>query len=156
MTKKIITLFTICLVSVTALFATGIGIQGGSDVANGRNGSLDVTFKLDKSPLIFAVGIPSFEPLSIGVTGDYWIVNENLVEFVNYYVGVGGFASVYISDNYTGLTIGPRVPVGLNAFFVDNVFEVYLQAAPGLALNIGNGFSPDFVCPLNFGLRYWF
>ncbi|OJF76559.1 MAG: hypothetical protein BKP49_06175 [Treponema sp. CETP13] len=154
--KKIFLVLTFCILSTSAIFAAGIGIQAGSDVANSGNSSLDVTFKLDQYPLIFAVGIPSFDPLSIGVTGDYWIVNENISGPLNYYIGVGAFADLYISDSYSGFDIGPRLPIGINTFFAKNVLELYLQMAPGLAINIGNGIGSDFVCPLNFGLRFWF
>jgi len=156
MKKKIFLLAVSCIFGMSALFATGLGIQGGTDVANSGTNSIDVTFKLNKSPLIFAVGIPSFDPLSIGVTGDYWLVNDNLAGPVNYFVGIGGFTSLYIDDDTFGLTVGPRLPIGLNTFFAKNVLELYIQMAPGFAITINNGITNNFVCPLNCGLRAWF
>lgn len=154
--RKFLLVLGFCILSTSAMFAAGIGVQAGSDVANNGSNSLDVTFKLDTCPLIFAVGIPSFDPLSIGVTADYWIVNKNIGGPFNYFVGAGVFSDLYISDSYTSFDIGPRIPLGINTFFAKNAFELYIQIAPGLALNINNGFTSDFVCPLNFGLRFWF
>jgi hypothetical protein len=156
MKKKILTLTLACILGTTVLFATGLGIQGGTDVANSGTSNIDVTFKLNKCPLIFAIGIPSFDPLSVGVTGDYWLVNENLAGPVNYFIGIGGFSSIYVDDDVLGFTVGPRLPIGINTFFAKNVLELYLQMAPGLGISINNGITTDFVCPLNCGLRAWF
>lgn len=155
MTKKIIVaLLMLCVAG--SVFAVGIGIQGGTDVANSGTTGIDITFKLDSVPFVFAVGIPSFDPLAIGLTADYWILNDNLVGPLNWFIGAGLFGQMFIGDDDFNFTVGARVPVGLNFFFARDMFELYLQVAPGLGANIGNGVEMDFVCPINYGLRFWF
>lgn len=155
MTKKIIVaLLMLCIAG--SVFAVGIGIQGGTDVANSGTTGIDITFKLDSVPFVFAVGIPSFDPLAIGLTADYWILNDNLVGPLNWFIGAGLFGQLFIGDDDFNFTVGARVPVGLNFFFARDMFELYLQVAPGLGANIGNGVEMDFVCPINYGLRFWF
>ncbi len=159
MNKKIPVILIMVFFVGSGVFAAGIGIQGGTDVAAGGKTGIDITFKLDSVPFVFAVGIPSFSPLAVGVTADYWILNNNLVGPLNWYIGAGLFAQLYTDDDEhfdAGFFGGVRVPVGLNLFFADDRFEVYLQVAPGLGIGIGNGIHPDFVIPINYGLRFWF
>lgn len=159
MLKRIFIGFIMLFVAGSGIFATGIGIQGGTDVAAGGKTGIDITFKLNSVPLIFTVGIPSFSPLAVGVTADYWVLNDNLVGPLNWYIGAGLFAQIYTdSDEHmdAGFFGGVRVPVGLNMFFADNMFEVYVQLAPGLGIGIGNGIHPDFIIPFNYGIRFWF
>ena len=94
--------------------------------------------------------------LAIGLTADYWILNDNLVGPLNWFIGAGLFGQMFIGDDDFNFTVGARVPVGLNFFFARDMFELYLQVAPGLGANIGNGVEMDFVCPINYGLRFWF
>ncbi|HZK20476.1 MAG TPA: hypothetical protein VFC68_07115 [Treponemataceae bacterium] len=155
MKKKILALCLVCSMCASALFALGIGLQGGTNVADNGQGSVDFTFKLNSQPFIFAVGIPSFEPLAIGFSADYWLVNDNIAGPVNYFVGCGGFGSIFIGSDVLGLSIGGRIPLGLNMFFAKNVFELYLQMAPGFKIKLTNGIRPSFVCPANFGFRVW-
>lgn len=156
MNRKVLILAAVLLAfaSISA-FSWGIGIQGGSDIANHGHGSGAITFKLDTIDLIFGVEIPSFDPFAIGVTADYWFFNPTIANPLRWYLGVGGFGSVFIGDNVGAFSLGARVPVGLNMFLAD-FFEIYAQVAPGIQLAISNGVEPDFICPINLGLRFWF
>lgn len=156
MNKKILTIvaliMTVCTVSA---FSWGIGIQGGTDVANGGHGNVAITFKLDTNNFIFAVEVPSFNPLAVGVSADYWFLNNTIANPLKWYLGAGLMGAFYIGNDVAAFSFGARVPVGLN-MFLDGFFEPYLQIAPGVAISISNGIHPGFVCPVNFGMRFWF
>lgn len=155
MNKKILSvmgaIFLVCSVNA---FSWGIGIQGGADPF-GTSGEASVTFKLDSTDLIFGVAIPSFAPFALGVTADYWFLNENIAGPLNWYLGAGLFGSIFIGNNAGAVTFGARAPIGLNMFIAD-VVEPYLQIAPGCALTVTNGVIPRFTMPINLGVRFWF
>ena len=158
MKKKIIAGALMLCLACGSIFAFGIGIQGGTDVANGGKTGVAVTFKLDSVPLLFAVEVPSFDPFAIGVSGDYWILNPSIVGgsgwSLNWYIAAGIFGNLFIGEELS-FGVGARVPVGLNIFFLRKILEGYLQVAPGVELEIGNGVSFGFVCPINYGIRIW-
>ena len=158
MKKKIVLAALMLCIACTSIFAFGIGVQGGTDVVNNGVTGLDITFKLSSIPLMFAVGIPSFNPFALGVSADYWIVNPsiigNSVLSLNWYVGVGIFGDFFIGDDFY-FGVGARVPIGLNIYFLKQILELYLQVAPGIEIDFDNGVDPDFVCPINYGVRVW-
>ncbi len=160
MTKKIVVVALMLCLACGSIFAFGIGVQGGTDVANNAVTGVAVTFKLTSFPLLFAVEIPSFDPFAIGISGDYWILNPSITGgrswSLNWYVGAGIFGDVFIGiGKDVSFGVGARIPVGLNIFFLRGILEAYLQVAPGLELEIDNGVGFDFVCPINYGLRVW-
>ena len=157
--KKRIALAALMLcIACASIFAFGIGVQGGTDVAKHGVTGVAVTFKLSSIPLLFAVEIPSFDPFALGVSADYWIVNPAIIGnsalSLNWYIGAGIFGDFFIGDDfYAGL--GARVPIGINLFFLKQILELYLQVAPGVEFEVGNGFDVGFTCPVNYGLRVW-
>ena len=158
MRKKIVLAAIMLCIACGSIFAFGIGVQGGTDVAAGGQTGVDITFKLDRIPLMFAVGIPSFSPISVGVTADYWIINPAIVGgpswSLNWYIGAGIFGNFFLGDDFF-VGLGARIPIGLNIYFLRHILEGYLQVAPGIEFEVGNGFRVDFVCPINYGLRVW-
>ena len=165
MKKKIVAGALMLCLACGSIFAFGIGIQGGSNVygyATGYSDStgLDITFKLNKIPLLFAVGIPHFyDPFALGISGDYWIINPSIVGgrswSLNWYIGAGIFANFFIPKNSFYFGFGLRVPIGLNLFFLRRILEAYVQIAPGIEIDIQNGVHPEFILPINYGLRVW-
>lgn len=154
MKKKLIAVLVLALVvSTVSVFAFGIGIQGGWDKNLPKSGNVAITFKVDKSPLVFAA---SFNPPAgaLGLTGDYWISNANIAGPLNYYFGVGFGASIFLGDD-VAVVGAVRAPIGLNAFFADGLIEPYVQAVPQLILPIPS-FKLDFDISVNAGIRFWF
>jgi hypothetical protein len=157
MNKKIGILVVLLLVfSVTGAFSFGIGIQGGWD--NTMPANFAITFKQNNSPLTFA-GNYYLDPgnyFALGLTVDYWLFNPQITNWLRWYVGVGAGASVGFGDEFS-FGIAGRVPIGLNAFFLNDVLEPYIQVVP----KIGVGFVPTIsFAPIGVeataGLRVWF
>lgn len=141
------------VVSVPAVFATGLGVSAGLPIGPGLPGSnVMLSLKLDQLPFLMGIGFSiGQEVFSFGFTADWWALNKNLFSFVNYYLGPGlyvGYAG--------GLALGGRLPIGLNIYPVKNL-ELFLEIAPTLAVGIGEVITfPLFGAQGAFGLRFWF
>jgi len=148
-----VALVLIFAVAVPMTFATGVGVAVGIDPLGGLPGSnVMLSLKVDQIPFLmgigFAIGQDTFQ---FGLTGDYWVLNANLFSFVNYYLGPGFYVG-YAND----LVLGGRLPIGLNAYPIDNL-ELFVELAPTLAVGIGEPIRfPVFGIQGAFGLRFWF
>lgn len=159
--KLIIMIAALMLLAATGAFAFGIGLQFNGN-ANDLSNELGpaVTFKVDSIPLIWAVSWYIGDDTAIGLTGDYWIVNNKITNLgkapLNWFIGVGFFANFLFADEFE-FSGGLRVPVGLNMFLADGFFEPFIQIAPSFGLtfvpSLGTT-SPFF--PIAAGFRMWF
>ena len=69
------------------------------------------------------------------VSGDYRIIDQQpLIEFVSFYFGAGAYMQIMTGDADDTFVLGGRMPVGLQAFFVDGKIEVFLEIVPTLKL----------------------
>ena len=155
MNKKIVIVAALLMVvCVGGAFAWGIGVQAGGGYPN--PGNVAVTFKLDQLPLVFASNFYIGNSFYVGITGDYWFLNDTLVGPLNWYIGGGlGLGFGGFDDNFA-LNMAARLPIGLNMFLVDNFIEPYFQVVPGLGLNFLPSFGAGFVFDANLGIRFWF
>ena len=156
--KKLFSVLAVLFVLGTAsTFATGIGLQAGPVIGSGVGYGGAVTFKLDKAPCVFAVSVPSFSPLAIGATADWWIGNPKIDGTWGWFYGVGLAGAVYIGNNAASLGVGGRAFVGTNVFILNNFLEFYLDGAWQPMIHINNGVNPALVnFPIDFGFRFWF
>jgi hypothetical protein len=154
MNKKIGVLVALLLVfSVAGAFSFGIGLQGGGNVGGG---GVAITFKLDSTPLIFAVGgHGGTDGFSIGATADYWIANPTISGPFGWFYGVGVGATIGFGDEFD-LSANAHVPVGINVMLFQEKLELYLQAAPGLGIGIIPDFGLGFFWDASLGFRYYF
>jgi hypothetical protein len=157
MMKRLLILIVIALVlSSTAAFAAGgfaIGGEGSWYFAGtgGLPVGAMVTFKLPQLPLIWAVGVAF--PLSVGITADYWIAHGNIVSIFDWYVGVGGYLSIDLS-NPADIGVGARIPIALQIWPVGRTLEIFLEAAPAVGISfVPTGFGWHIQGAL--GLRFW-
>ncbi|TFG81579.1 MAG: hypothetical protein E4H20_09525 [Spirochaetales bacterium] len=149
----VIALVLLLAIAVPMTFATGIGAAFGLQPVGGLPGSdVMLSLKVNQLPFLMGIGFNLGEQQStFGFTGDWWIVNQNLFSFINYYLGPG----FYIGYG-TDLTLGGRLPIGLNVYPVKN-FELFLEVAPTLAVGLGDTVTfPVFGVQGAFGLRFWF
>ena len=161
MNKKIfIVAALLMVVCVGGAFAWGIGIQGGGGYP--PFGGAALTFKLDSVPLVFATNFNfGNNGFGIGLTGDYWFLNDNIVGPLNWFIGAGAGISLGGFDDNFILGLEGRLPIGLNMYLVDGFIEPYLQVVPSVRLNIlpriGGSFPEDFLgFAANLGIRFWF
>ena len=129
--KKLFTVLALLAVMGTAkIFAFGIGAQGGYPLGGA------VTFKADNLPCIFAADASLGNPTGFGLTADWWIANPTIQGTWGYYYGVGLGGKMYMGDNWSFLSIGPRAVLGTNVFFLDKFLEFYVQAVYMPTFNI--------------------
>lgn len=159
--KKLFSVLAVLFVMGTAnVFSLGIGAQGGYTVGGGAGGAL--TLKVDSLPCVFAIDLGSINPLSLGVTADYWLANPKIEGPFGYFYGIGLGGSISgLGSDFMSIGVAGRVYVGLNAFLVDRFIELYLQAAwqPTFWIALGEGANAGFVFnsfPMNLGIRFWF
>ena len=162
---------------LTAIIATGtvfadhpdgwgigfVGGGGGGFIGNTAVGeSYGLSLKVPGVPVYWGIN-PIFRSgiIHLGVTGDYYFIDDVLVSDIglHWYVGVGGFASLTLGDPL-GMTFGARVPVGISwqlglAGPVEAI-EVFLQVAPSLGAMILPKFDIYGGWNAELGFRVWF
>jgi hypothetical protein len=147
----LLTLFTVFSASA---YTAAVGAEFSfSAFGTGLPGSsVFLTFRLPKFPVVFGVGGylgPSGG--SLAVMFDWWFAQGNLVNFINYYIGVGGYIDI-ANSVYAGI----RVPIGLNAFPIKPL-EFFLEIAPAIGIVNGNSVGIDWAgLQTGVGFRFWF
>lgn len=95
------------------------------------------------------------------ISGDYRIIDRRpLVDFVSFYLGAGGYLQILTGDVQDNFVLGARLPVGLQAFLLEDKLEIFVEIAPTvkflptiLAFDDWHGFI-GFTVPLSiFGSR---
>jgi len=101
------------------------------------------------SPLDFKIGYNFADGANIFLSGDYRIINEReLVDFLKFFLGVGAYAQLNFDP--TDFDFGARIPIGLQAFLLDGVLELFLEVAPTI------GFLPAFTAFQNWQAYFGF
>ncbi len=136
-------LFLLILMVPVATFAdTGIGLVVGEPTG--------ITFKTDN--LVIGIGW-SFAAADdrIDATVDWWLVNENLTEILDWYLGAGAKVRLNLNQNTDTINVGLRIPIGVQ-WWPAKELEVFAEIAPGLLLFP----ATDFDISAGIGLRYYF
>jgi hypothetical protein len=82
------------------------------------------------APFDFKIGYDFQSNGWLFLSADYRIVSGyQLIDFVHLVLGVGAYTQIYFQQS-DALELGLRIPVGLQAFLVDNVIELFLEVAP--------------------------
>ena len=155
--KKAIMIAALVVIGTASIFAFGIGVQGGYSLGPGMGGAA-ITFKLDKLPWVFAAdGYLVNNNLAFGLTADMWLANKTLAGPLNYYYGWGLAGNIGIGGEHLTFGLYARALAGLNAYFLNNFLEVYLQLAwqPGIQIS-NSGVTALLVhFPVAAGIRFW-
>ncbi|GHU20684.1 hypothetical protein FACS1894163_13730 [Spirochaetia bacterium] len=137
----------------------GIGIIAGG--GGGTVGGLfypTLSLKVPNVPVFWGVNAFLGSGLGVGVSGDYYIFDRDLVDSgsfnLDWFLGVGAFSHFFFGDGF-GLGAGVRVPVGLS-LHINETFELFLDVTPGIGLGINTGSILYFVGGGELGLRVWF
>mgnify|MGYP001254151581 CR=1 FL=1 len=158
--KTFIAAIVLSIACIMSASAFGIGFQlDGNFRYSGFGGGGSVAFKLDELPIYFAANVSGGQDYGFGagLAGDYWFFNKTITKElpIKWFFGVGAYAAFY-SGTGTSLMLGARLPIGINAFFADNVVEPYLMIAPQLGFVLGDNWHfPDWSFPLALGVRFW-
>jgi opacity protein-like surface antigen len=161
--KKVLLVLALLIVISASAFADhpaglGIGVVGG--YYGGWSGSghsqVGLSLKVPKLPIFWGVNLQIHkEYFALGVTGDYYIIDNKLVPAIglNWYLGVGGYGGISFGDDLT-LAVGARVPIGLSWQPI-NLLEIFIDIAPSLGIRINPVDFPDGGWPVEIGIRLW-
>jgi hypothetical protein len=156
--KKVLIL--VCMAML--ITATGAFAQKGDGLAIGGEGMMNfsgtsalpigggLVLHLPQIPIMFTVGANSLPAL--GVTADYWLGQGPIAGILDWYFGIGGYLTMYLAPNR--FAVGARVPFGIQLWPAGQNLEFFLEAAPGLGVNL----SPtafEWHLRVALGLRYW-
>ena len=162
MNKKILVVAALLMVvCVGGAFAWSIGVQGGGGYP--AMGGAAITFTLNDSPLVFAADLQFHDGyFGVGLTGDYWFIHDPLVDTavgpLSWFLGAGAGASVGIGNDYLGLTLVARLPIGLNMMIPVEKIEIepYIQAVPQIGVAILPEVGLHWGVAANAGIRFHF
>ncbi len=141
-TTAIILFLLILMVPVASFAGTGIGLVVGEPTG--------LTFKADN--LVIGIGWSFASPDDrIDATIDWWLINENLTDILDWYLGAGAKVRVNLNQDTDTFNIGLRIPVGIQ-WWPTKELEVFGEIAPGLLLFP----ATDFDVSAGIGLRYYF
>ncbi len=94
---------------------------------------------------------------AIGLTDDWWVIQQPLVEhYLDLYIGIGFYTNFGTKGGEIDWGLGGRIPVGLSYKPID-FFELFIEVVP----TMGIGFDPNFYFPAwdvsgALGFRFWF
>jgi hypothetical protein len=142
--------------SIVEAKGRGWAVGGEGSLYLAGNGGLPMSamfvFHVPQLPLMFGVGINTTPAL--GATLDYWAARGHLASIFDWYLGVGGYLTVDFASP-ASISAGGRIPIGLQAWPVEQVLEIFIEIAPAVGV---------VVVPTAFewhlqgavGLRFWF
>jgi hypothetical protein len=157
MKKILVVVVAIMLLASTGAFAKGTGLAIGGEGALyfAGSGGLPISAMLmlhfPQFPLMFGIGVSN--PFAIGLTADYWVGHGTLVSILDWYAGIGGYLSLNMDP--TDVTVGARIPLGLQVWPLGQTLEIFLEVAPAIGISlIPTAFECHFQVALGF--RFWF
>lgn len=168
MRKIVILLVLVAIIATGTAFADypedkiGIGAlfgYNGSWEGGRGTGNVALSLKLPSLPIFWALSLEiDGSAFGLGAHGDYYFYHNTLFAEANldWYLGLGGWLSLWGFDDDFGFALGARLPVGLSWQPLD-MLEVFLEIAPSLGLQV----LPKVKFPaggigLGLGVRVWF
>ena len=170
MKRLVLVLLLAVVLSVSAFaehpegWGAGFGYQfGGLWESPGTvNQGLTLYLKAPEFPIHFGLSLGlDTSTFRFSVTGDYYVLDKTLSSDIGlgWFVGVGGYFRVTTSkDDYIGVDLGARLPVGLYWMPLD-FLEIFFDIAPSVGLfahfnpvkiGLGGGWQGEIA------VRFWF
>jgi len=185
--KKLVMLLLIGLMFSTAAFAdhaqdsfglggvSGIGLDGGGGYVYFDSYPASLSLKIPKVPIFWGVNMRFsniFLGLGIGITGDYYFWEPNLVSKtatnddgsydlkIDWYVGAGFYANMYAGYDYFSGNGGLRIPFGVSWHAMQEIKKLEVCVGSVVGLGIGGRKSKPylhwFITPVEIAVRWWF
>ncbi len=162
MKKKLILLILVLLLvfSSGTVFAqkyngVALGLGYTANPYGYRWGGGMITFHVPQSALVFDlypyVGWGGF---GMTLSGDLWLIRDTISGPFAWYLGPGIWIDFGLGYAF-GLGIGGRLAVGLQLWPLDRL-EIFLEAAPGLGIQILPSIGFAWPVPISLGFRWWF
>jgi len=184
MKKLVIVLVLATVLAAGTAFADhpdgfGIGFFGNYNYGwGGTGGGVGLSLKIPALPVYWGINL-GFDSnyFALGVTGDFYIIDNNIAGPFHWYLGLGGFFNLWMWNNtyydvkykWNNIAGGLRVPVGfsiqplewLEVFFtISPSFGIWIQGEQKYTYqevehrtNSKTGFGFGF--PVEIGLRFW-
>ena len=164
MKKILLVLLLGVILTVSGVFADhpggwGIGLMGNGGWGYGRGtlGGGAITLKAPMLPIYWGIsGDFGYGYMGIGLSGDYYLIDNNLADFdvthLGWYLGLGGYfgfttydSGVYYSGSkkygWSSLSLGARLPIGLS-------FQIPVS-------NLGIEFFAALIPNIGIGMYFW-
>lgn len=110
------------------------------------------------APLDFKVGYDFRENAWLFLSADYRIVSGyQIIDFLHLFLGAGVYTQIYFGGE-ASFDLGLRIPVGVQAFLVDNVIELFVEVAPTVAFVPTIQFFPSWQGYVGFTIlipKFW-
>jgi opacity protein-like surface antigen len=129
--------------------AIGIVGQGGYGWGNGGAlGGPALSLKMPSFPVYWGINLDLYtDYFGVGVTGDYYFIDDMLAPEIGlgWYLGIGGYVTFgvynhqYDYNDYTYISFGGRVPIGLSWQFIRSgkvTLELFGALIPSLGLGM--------------------
>jgi hypothetical protein len=158
MRKKILVSIAVLMSACAAqAFAWGIGVEGGLPIPGlgGLPGSnVMVTAKFDQLPLLgVGLGFNGSGLNNIGITADWWLIQEPFAGLLGVYLGPGAYVAL-VTAGSGEFSAGARLPIGLQIFPL-RWFELFIEVAPAIGFR-SNAPYWGWNLQAAAGLRFWF
>jgi hypothetical protein len=147
MRKRIVLAIVLALV-VTAAASADISI--GAEYLYYTPGlASNALLSLRAWPMPFQLGLGFAPGPSFSVTGDWWLKAGAISGSpLGYYLAVGAFVTL------PDLTLGARVPIGLQLWLLGDLLELFLEAVPYAGLDLDSMY-PMYGVGVGAGFRFW-
>ena len=152
----VVVLIGLVFLSVNAFAAIGLGIGAAFNLELFREQGVypgaAISISPPKLPIVFGAGaVIGSSSTVIGITADWWLVQQKLVGIVGIYTGPGLY--LRIADPFE---FGLRIPVGFQIFPLKPL-EVFVEVTPQLGIGFGDPIVfPQITLVGAIGCRFWF
>jgi len=186
--KKILLVVIMGLLAGTVAFADhaqdSLGLGAVFGVGMGWDGVIvpdfypaNLSLKIPNVPLFWGISVKPFRYLGIGITGDYYFFEPNLVAKtatnddgsynvkIDWYVGAGFYVNMYTGNDYFGGDGGFRMPFGVSWHALQDIKKLEVSVGSVGGLGIGGHQTGDlqdgpylhwFFIPVEIAVRWWF
>ncbi len=124
--EVILICFTLVCLATTSASAAGkgglrLGLEFGEPLA---------VIIIRPAPFDFKIGYDFTDNAWLFLSADYRIVSGyQLIDFLHLFLSLGVYTQIYF-DRDDPVDLGMRIPIGLQAFLINNVLEIFLEVAP--------------------------
>ncbi|QEN08741.1 hypothetical protein EXM22_12360 [Oceanispirochaeta crateris] len=161
MKKKNIIFFLFTLFTISTTYSyTGLGAAytfGLDSEGNNKGAALSInTPAIPGTVQNVRLAFNGSEYFNFSISDDWWVIQENISGDLDFYVGLGFYTGIVITEDDSDFSLGGRVPIGLTMKPID-FLEFFLEVAPAM----GVGFKPTIYFPswnvqAALGMRLWF
>ena len=158
MKRALVVVIAIMMIAAAGAFAQrteGLAIGGEATISYSAAAPIPgggmFLLHIPRFPLMMAIGVNSAP--AIRLHADYWFAKSQGPSVLGAYVGVGAYLTLGL--NPSSVSVGARLPLGVDVWPFREHLEFFLELAPSIGVRlVPTGF--DWHLHGALGLRYWF